>query len=161
MAVTVLFISSLNSARSQIAEGLLRELGGDSVDVASAGSAGLGLDPRALLVMAERGIDISRQRSKGVEEYIGSARFDYLITLCERDEKACPVFPGMAEREYWPFEDPARAAAEAGDGLAPFREVRDRLEARIAGWLDAHHRKLAQLASKPERQPASAGRQAA
>ena len=143
MAVRVLFLSRFNSARSQIAEGFLRRLGGAAVDVHSAGSAALGLDPRAVLVMAERDIDIGEQRSKEVEEYMGSARFDYVVTVCVQGEDECPVFSGEAIREYWPFEDPART--EGGDDvrMAMFREVRDQVEARVRLWIEAHRRELA------------------
>ena len=146
MAVRVLFLSRFNSARGQMAEGFLRELGGAAVDVQSAGSAAFGVDPRAVLVMAERDIDISGQRADGLEEHIGSAPFDYLITVCERDEKACPVLPGKGTREYWPFADPARVEGGDGERMAAFREVRDQIEARVRGWLESHR---SELASRP------------
>jgi arsenate reductase (thioredoxin) len=142
MAVKVLFISSLDSARGQMAEGLMRELGGAAVDVSSAGSAASAVDPRAVLVMAERGIDISGQLSQSLEEYIGSASFDHLITVCERHERTCPAFPGRATRLYWPFEDPARADGDDADRMAAFRDVRDRLELLVRGWLETHRREL-------------------
>jgi len=155
MAVRVLFISSHNSARSQMAEALLRELGGPVVEVASAGSIAFGVDPRAMLVMAELGIDITSQRSHELQDYMGedgAQRFDYLITVCEKSDKLCPAFPGRANREYWPFKDPARPDAEYGlghgeadaddDGMGAFREVRDQIEARVKSWLEAHRRVL-------------------
>lgn len=154
MAVRVLFISRSNSARSQMAEGFLRELGGAGVDVSSAGSAAYRVDPRAVLVMSERDIDISGQRAKGLEEHIGSESFDYLITVCERDEKACPVFPGKGTREYWPFEDPARAEGGDGERMARFREVRDQIEARIRRWVESHRR---ELTSRPRLRTSSVG----
>ena len=105
--------------------------------------------------MAERDIDISGQRSRGLEEYIGSAHFDYLITVCERDEQACPVFLGKATREYWPFEDPARVEGGDDEGMAMFREVRDQIEALIRRWLESHRR---ELTSRPSLQSTSVGR---
>jgi arsenate reductase (thioredoxin) len=108
-----------------------------------------------VLVMAERGIDISSQRSKEVLEYIrpdGAVAFDYLITVCRMEDRACPAFPGRATREYWPLDDPARAEAgqspaghtevSGDDGLGAFREVRDELEARVRSWLESHRRVL-------------------
>lgn len=143
MAVRVLFLSRFNSARSQMAEGFLRELGGAGVDVHSAGSAAYGVDPRAVLVMAERDIDISGQRATGLEEHIGSAFFDYLITVCERDEKACPAFPAKGTREHWPVEDPAGIEGGDGERMTKFREVRDQIEARIRSWLESRRREFA------------------
>jgi arsenate reductase (thioredoxin) len=143
MAIRVLFLSRFNSARSQIAEGFMRELGGADIDVRSAGSAAFGVDPRAVLVMAERAIDISGQRATELEESLGSAPFDYLITVCERDEKECPGFPSDGTREYWPLSDPARVEGSDGERMARFREVRDQIEARVRDWLESHRRELA------------------
>ena len=143
MAVRVLFLSRFDSARGQMAEGFLRELGGAAVDVQSAGSTAFGVDPRAVLAMAERDIDVSGQRATRLEEHIGSAPFDYLIALCERDEKECPAFPGTGTREYWPFADPARVEGSDGDLMARFQEVRDQIEARVGSWVESHGRELA------------------
>lgn len=140
-SVSVLFISRDNSARSQMAEALLRELAGEAFEVHSAGSVAHRVHPLAIAVMAERGIDISRQRSTGLQEYMGSRQFDYLITVCDRLERACPMFPGMGERKYWPFEDPARAEGTDDERLAKFREVRDQIEARIRFWLEKRRHK--------------------
>ena len=85
--------------------------------------------------MAERGIDISGQRSKGLHEFMGKAQFEFLITVCDRAEKGCPMFPGVGTREYWPLPDPARGVDPDDDALDTFREVRDRLEARIRRFL--------------------------
>jgi len=131
----VLFLSSANGARGQMAEAFLRTLAGDAYEAQSAGSAPRDLHPLAVAVMAERGIDIGDQRSKGVQEFMGSAQFDYLITVCERSEKACPMFPGKGAREYWPFEDPARAEDGGEERLAAFRAVRDQIEVRVRRWL--------------------------
>ncbi len=135
MIKKVLFLSSANSARSQMAEALLRALAGDAFEAYSAGSVPRDLDPLALAVMAERGLDLGAQRPKGLSEYMGRAQFDYLITVCDRDEKDCPMFPGKGTREYWPLADPARS--EGGDEarLAAFRAARDHLETRVRRWL--------------------------
>jgi arsenate reductase (thioredoxin) len=135
MAASVLFISSGNGVRSQMAEAFVRHLAGSSLDAYSAGSRAEGVHPLAVTVMAERGIDISAQRAKGLQEYIGSARFDYLITVCDRNEPGCPVFPGRGNREYWPFADPDRAAGDDDERLARFRAVRDQVEERVRLWL--------------------------
>jgi arsenate reductase len=131
----VLFLSSANSARSQMAEAFLRALAGDAFEAFSAGSVPRDLDPLAIAVMAERGIDIGEQRPKGFQEFIGTAQFEHVITVCDRTEKDCPMFPGKGAREYWPFEDPARAEGGREERLAKFREVRDHIEARVRRFL--------------------------
>jgi arsenate reductase (thioredoxin) len=137
VAKSVLFLSSANSARSQMAEGLLRALAGDAFVAYSAGSAPADIHPLAIAVMAERGIDISGQQPKGLQEYIGSLQFDHVITVCDRDEKACPVFPGRGTREYWPIADLSRAEGSSEERLVKFREARDYLEERVRRWLRA------------------------
>ena len=134
MAKSVLFLSSADSVRSQMAAGFLRALAPDAFEAASAGSIAAGVDPRAVAVMAERGVDISDQRSKGLDTFMGKARFDFLITVCDRDEKACPMFPGVGTREYWPLDDPV-SRASGNDDLAPFRAARDYLEERVRRFL--------------------------
>jgi len=131
----VLFLSSANSARSQMAEAFLRALAGDAFEPYSAGSAPRGVDPLAVSVMEERGIDIGDQWPKGFQEYIGTAQFDHLITICDRAEKDCPMFPGKGNREYWPLEDPARTGGSREERLARFREARDYIEARVRRFL--------------------------
>jgi arsenate reductase len=131
----VLFLSSANSVRSQMAEAFLRALGGDAFEAYSAGSVPRDLDPLAVAVMAERGIDIGDQRPKGLREYMGRAQFEYLITVCDRVEKECPMFPGVGAREYWPLEDPTRAAVGDEERLVEFRKVRDEIETRARRWL--------------------------
>jgi len=134
VAKSVLFLSSADSVRSQMAAGFLRVLAPDAFEAASAGSRAGGVDPRAIAVMAERGVDIADQRSKGLDEYMGKARFDFLITVCDRAEKACPMFPGVGTREYWPLDDPV-PGAEGDDDLDPFRTARDYLEERVRRFL--------------------------
>ena len=129
----VLFVCTGNSARSQMAEGLLRHLAGDRFQVHSAGTDAKGLSARAVAVMQEIGIDISRQRSKSVEEFAGQ-RFDYVITVCDSARERCPVFPG-GTRLHWRVADPAAAEAGGEPALDPFRAARDELRTRIQDLL--------------------------
>jgi arsenate reductase (thioredoxin) len=131
----VLFLSSANSVRSQMAEAFLQALAGDRFVASSAGSVPRDLHPLAVEVMAERGIDIGDQRPKGLGRFMGKAQFEYLITVCDRDEKQCPMFPGVGAREYWPLEDPATVAGSGEERLVAFREARDHIEARVRRWL--------------------------
>ena len=135
MVKRVLFLSSANSVRSQMAEGFLRALADDAFEAYSAGSVPREVDPRAVAVMAERGIDITTQRAKGLHEFMGKAQFEFLITVCDRAEKACPMFPGVGAREYWPIDDPARAGGSDDERLEAFRTTRDLIEARVRRFL--------------------------
>ena len=135
MIKKVLFLSSANSVRSQMAEGFVRTLAGDAFEAFSAGSAPRDLHPLAVAAMAELGIDIADQRPKSVQEFMGTARFEFLITVCDRAEKDCPMFPGVGAREYWPFDDPAKVEGSPQERLAAFRDVRDEIEARVRRWL--------------------------
>jgi arsenate reductase len=123
----VLFLCTGNSARSQMAEGLLRHTAGDRFDVFSAGTQPKGVHARSLDVMKELGIDISQQRSKDVQIYARN-EFDYVITVCDRAKQQCPLFPG-AEPIHWGFDDPAEAPADRQ--LDTFRRVRDEIRQRI------------------------------
>ena len=131
----VLFLCTHNSARSQIAEGFLRELAGDRYDPYSAGLEATTVHPLAIAAMSERGIDISGQSSKDLHEYLGREHFGVLITVCSQAEEQCPIFPGVAAREHWPFDDPALAAGSDEERLAKFCEVRDAIEARLKEWI--------------------------
>ena len=102
----ILVLCTGNSCRSQMAEGLLRHYGGESLDVSSAGLEPKGLNPHAVRVMTEIGIDISRQVSEHIQKYAAES-FDYVITVCDSAAERCPVFPGNAIRLHWPFDDPA------------------------------------------------------
>ncbi len=135
MTQRVLFVCSANSARSQMAEGFLRALAGDAFEAASAGTLPQAVHPLAIVVMDERGIDISGQQAKGLHEYMGKTQFDHLITVCDRAEKACPVFPGKGAREYWPMADPLYVKGGDEERLATFREVRDLIEAHVRRFL--------------------------
>jgi arsenate reductase len=130
----VLILCTGNSARSQMAEGLLRTLAGNQFDVFSAGSKPSVVNPFATQVMRERGIDISGQRSKHLNEYIKQP-FDYVITVCDDAAETCPVFPGRAERIHWSFPDPATITGSEEDKLRAFRQTRDGLEERLKAWL--------------------------
>lgn len=127
---SVLFVCTHNSARSQMAEGLLRDLRGDRYRVESAGTEATRVHPLAVAAMAEIGIDISQQRSKAVEEFAG-ARFDCVVTVCDQAREACPVFPGATEQLHWSLPDPSQATGSEEERLAAFRRVRDELRRRI------------------------------
>lgn len=121
-----LFVCTHNSARSQMAEGLLRSLAGDSFEAFSAGTEATRIRPEAVSVMAEIGIDISGQESKTLDRYLGE-RFDYVVTVCDEANEACPFFPGAKKRLHWSLPDPSAAGGTEEERLAVFRSVRDRL----------------------------------
>ena len=130
----VLFLCTHNSARSQMAEGFLRALGGEAVDAFSAGTVATGVRPEAIAVMAESGIDISGQTSKTLDRYLGEP-FDLVVTVCDDANDACPVFLGARQRLHWSINDPSRATGSDADRLAAFRVARDELRQRIAADL--------------------------
>lgn len=132
----VLFLCTGNSARSQMAEGLLRHFAGDRYEAYSAGLDPKGLNPLAVQVMAEIGLDISGQRSKAVGEYLGHLYAHTVIIVCNQAAKHCPsIWPGMRSRLVWPLPDPAEAQGTETERLQKFREVRDQLTARLKDWL--------------------------
>src|SRR5665213_187748 len=122
----VLILCTGNSARSQMAEGLLRHDDGERFDVESAGTKASFVRPEAIAVMKELGVDISGHRSKNVAEFEGQP-FDYVITVCNNARETCPVFFGAAETLHHSFDDPAAVAGSAEERLAAFRRVRDEL----------------------------------
>ncbi len=126
----VLFLCTHNSARSQMAEGLLRHLAGDRFEVMSAGTEATHIRPQAVRAMDELGIDISAHESKPLDRYVGQP-FDYVITVCDQANEACPVFPGVRRRLHWSFEDPAQASGTEEERLQEFRLVRDEIKERI------------------------------
>lgn len=130
MKQRVLFLCTGNSARSQMAEGLLRHLAGDRYDVSSPGTHPVGLNPGAVTAMRELGIDISAQRSKRMDEFVDQA-FDYVITVCDRAKESCPRWPHTERLLHWSFEDPAAVPASAEERRKAFRTVRDEIKARI------------------------------
>lgn len=134
---TVMFVCSQNSARSQMAEGLLRHLAGDRFHVYSAGIDPGQLNPLAVEAMNEIGMDISGHEAQGIKKYLGHVPVSYLIIVCDRAAKACPsVWPGIWERFIWPFEDPAAATGSHEDKLAAFCKVRDQIKAKLEHWLE-------------------------
>lgn len=139
MKQRVLILCTGNSARSQMAEGLLRELAGERMEVWSAGSRPSTVNPLAIAAMRERGIDISQYRSKHLDEFLAQP-FDVVLTVCDNAAASCPVFPGPAQRIHWSFPDPAAAAGDETERLAVFRQVRDAIEARLREWLSAQPR---------------------
>jgi arsenate reductase (thioredoxin) len=132
----VLFICTHNSARSQIAEGALRNVGGDRFDVHSAGTEATDVRPEAIQVMAEIGIDISAQRSKTMHGYLAD-KWDYVITVCDDANESCPVFPGTAARLHWSLPDPSKAGGSSEERLEAFRSVRDEIVTRIRAFAAA------------------------
>lgn len=132
MKKRVLFLCTGNSARSQMAEGLLRHLAGDRFDVFSAGTCPVGLKPNAVKAMREVGIDISAHHSKSVEEFTGE-QFDYVVTVCDSARESCPIFPGPGKRLHESFEDPAAAPPEQQPAV--FRKVRDQILAYLEDFV--------------------------
>jgi len=126
----VLFVCTHNSARSQMAEGFLRRLGGDAIEATSAGTEPGELHPLAVEVMAEEGIDISGQHAKSVDDFV-QQRFDYVITVCDDANESCPIFPNALHRLHWSFPDPSMAGGTHEECLAVFRQVRDGVKARV------------------------------
>jgi arsenate reductase len=134
---SVLFLCTGNSCRSQMAEALLRRLGGDRFDAYSAGTEPAErVHPLAVQVMAERGIDLSQHQPKSVSRFLGRLPVRHLIIVCDGANEKCPrVFPGMLNRMFWPFDDPAAFVGSEAATLEKFRDVRDQIETRIHQWL--------------------------
>jgi arsenate reductase (thioredoxin) len=130
----VLFLCTGNSARSQMAEGLLRNLAGDRFEVCSAGTHPKGMHPSTIDVMQEVGIDVSAQTSKDLAQFLNE-KFDYVITVCDRAKQHCPIFPG-AEPIHWGFDDPADASPERQ--IEVFRRVREEISQRLRLFLAAN-----------------------
>ncbi len=130
----VLFVCTHNAARSQMAEALLRSLGGTRFDVQSAGTDPTQVHPLAVRAMASIDIDISGGRSKHIEDFLGQ-RFDYVITVCERAWERCPIFPDAPERIAWSSPDPAAVDGSEAERLAAFERVRTDLLARLRTWM--------------------------
>lgn len=126
----VLFLCTHNSARSQMAEGLLRHLAGDRVEVHSAGTQATHVRPLAIKAMADIGIDLSAHESKTLDRYLGEP-FDAVITVCDDANEACPVFAGARERLHWSFPDPSKATGSEAEQLAAYVRVRDAIRERI------------------------------
>jgi len=134
----VLFLCTGNSARSQMAEGLLRSMASDRFDAVSAGTQPKGVHPRTIDAMRELGIDVSSHSSKDVQQFLNE-NFDYVITVCDRAKQACPIFAG-AEPIHWGFDDPADAHPE--QQMEAFRRVRNEIQQRLRLFLLANVTKL-------------------
>lgn len=135
----VLFLCTGNSARSQMAEGLMRNMAGDRFEVFSAGTEPSKVNPLAIEAMRDTGIDISSHSSKSVDEFSGQ-EFDYVITVCDNANEQCPIFPGNTERIHWSFIDPAAAEGDEATRLAVFRRVRNEIQQRLRLFLAAQKR---------------------
>lgn len=133
----VLVLCTGNSARSQMAEGILRRLGNGTIEVHSAGTHPSSVNPLAIEAMNEIGIDISCHRSKSVDEF-AEQNFDLVITVCDNAKESCPVFLGAPERIHWSYEDPAAVEGSHNEKLAAFRCVRDELRLRFKDLLASH-----------------------
>ncbi len=132
----VLFLCTGNSCRSQMAEAFLRLYGSDQFEAFSAGLQPTEINPFTYKVMAELGLDLAGQRSKGVDEFLGKELFQYLITVCDDADKNCPtVWPGVSQRLHWSFEDPAKFEGSEEERLAKFRAVRDQIRRRVQEWV--------------------------
>lgn len=129
----VLFLCTGNSARSQMAEGLLRALDPDRFEVFSAGTMASFVRPQAIAVMNEIGIDISGHRSKSADEFLAD-EFDYVITVCDHANQRCPIFPGPAKRLHWSIDDPVIPGSER-EQLNAFQRARDELQQRIGKFI--------------------------
>ena len=127
MKKKVIFICTGNSCRSQMGEGLLRNMAGDKMEVCSAVLKPGTVNPTAIKVMKEIGIDISHHTSDDVNKYIGD-NFDYIITVCDNAKESCPIFPGKGERIHWSFKDPAEVVRSEEEELNEFRKVRDQIK---------------------------------
>lgn len=130
----VLILCTGNSARSQMAEGLLRHDGGNHFEVFSAGVEPSFVRPEAIEAMREIGIDISGHRSKSVDEFLGQ-KFDYVITVCDNANERCPIFPGNTQRIHWSFDDPAAAQGSEAERLTVFRRVRDEIHEKLREFI--------------------------
>ena len=130
----VLFLCTHNSARSQMAEGHLRAMAGDRFEVQSAGTEQTRVNPLAIQVMAEEGIDISAHTSKLVSGLMAE-HWDHVITVCDDANESCPIFPGQVKRLHWSFQDPSRATGNEAARLDTFRTVRDQIRSAIGEWL--------------------------
>jgi arsenate reductase (thioredoxin) len=137
MKKNVIVLCTGNSCRSQIAEGYLRQMASDRLNVVSAGITPSVVNPLAIKVMLEDGVDISQHRSKDVNEFVGKP-FDYIITVCDNAKEHCPYFPGNGERLHWSFPDPADATGSVDDIMSAFRLVRDRIKSTLKTFIDTH-----------------------
>jgi len=136
MKKRVLILCTGNSCRSQMAEGWWRHLAGAEWDVFSAGLLPQGVNPWAIKVMEEVGVDISSHTSDSIDDYIDQP-FDLIVTVCSNADRACPAFPNASVKEHWPFVDPAEVEGSDDELLTEFRTVRDRIGERVRTWLQS------------------------
>lgn len=134
--IKVMFVCTGNSARSQMAEGFARHLGQGKIEAYSAGMEPSRLNPFAVAVMQEKGIDISEQRSKAFDDEL-ARRMDVVVTVCGNADERCPVLPPEVKKLHWPLEDPAAARGSDAEILAKFREIRDLIEGRVRDLVQA------------------------
>jgi arsenate reductase len=134
----VLFLCTHNSSRSQMAEGLLRGRGGAAYTVFSAGTHPTELHPLAIKAMRDLGIDISEQRSKGIDGFLDQPPMDLVVTVCDEAAEACPLFPHARAQVHWGFPDPSRVSGSEEARMAAFRHIRDLIAVRIMQFLGHH-----------------------
>jgi arsenate reductase (thioredoxin) len=146
----VLFVCTHNSARSQMAEGMLRAWGGDRFEATSAGTEATRVRPEAVEVMREVGIDISGQTSKSVQPFIGEA-FSWVITVCDSARETCPVIPGASQQAHWSIDDPAAVEGTDDERLEAFRAARDAIRDRVRDFV------LAASGELPQPEPDAVG----
>ena len=131
----VIFICTGNSCRSQMAEGLLRDMAGDRFEVFSAGSHPSRLHPASIIVMAELEIDISNHSADSIDEYMDKD-IDIVITVCDNARQVCPVFPGNVKRIHWSIDDPFHGWGAEPSDLIPYRETRETLKDRLESFIN-------------------------
>lgn len=149
--IRVLFVCTHNSARSQIAEALLKRYGGDDFEAFSAGTEVTRVNPFALHVLEEAGIDWSSGRSKSITKFLDQ-HFDYVITVCDRARATCPVFPGSSNTLHWGLDDPSEVEGTDAEKLAAFRRTEGEISARLRPFIEVALR----AAGRPVRRPALA-----
>jgi arsenate reductase len=132
----ILVVCTQNSARSQMAEAYLRKYAGDRFNVMSAGVHPSRVHPLTIRTLEEAGFDASRHEAKSIKQFLGKLHVHYLIVVCGKAEKECPsAFPGLLERLFWPFDDPAAVEGDENERIEAFRKVRDEIEARVKDWV--------------------------
>ena len=134
-SIRVLFVCTHNSARSQLAEALLGRLGGDDFEVHSAGTEATRVNPYAIRVLAEQGIDWTGATSKTIDGFLGQ-RFDYVITVCDHARETCPVFPGSTSTLHWGLDDPSEVQGTDEERLEAFRRTAAEITARLAPFVE-------------------------
>ena len=146
--IRVLFLCTHNSARSQIAEALLQHHGGLDFDVESAGTEATGVNPYAVRVLADAGIDWSHAESKTIDRFLDQ-RFDYVITVCDRAKESCPVFPGSENTLHWGLDDPSEVTGTDDDKLAAFRRTEMEVSARLRPFIEVARRSADRVSGRP------------